>query len=59
MKLFGSPINSKVRSEFDHVASNMKNPYTDLKLWIKFQFLEIEAFAEAVAGGKRIEKQLF
>ena len=57
LQLFGSPLNTKIRSEFDSLSNLMQNPYLELKVWLKFEMQELVAFSEGVSKIKQLEKQ--
>ncbi len=41
--LFENPDNIDVKVEFDLVMARVVNPFTNLKYWLQYEILEIEA----------------
>ncbi len=46
--LFENPANVAVRQDFDTLMSQLTNPFTLMRNWLKFEILELEAIFEAL-----------
>jgi hypothetical protein len=55
--LFENPANVAVRQDFDTLMSQLTNPFTLMRHWLKFEILELEAIFEALAQRNEIEKR--
>jgi hypothetical protein len=55
--LFENPANVAVRKDFDTLMSQLTNPFTLMRNWLKFEILELEAIFEALAQRNEIEKR--
>lgn len=55
--MFENPANVAVRKDFDTLMSQLTNPFTLMRNWLKFEILELEAIFEALAQRNEIEKR--
>ena len=55
--MFENPANVEVRKDFDTLMSQLTNPFTLMRNWLKFEILELEAIFEALAQRNEIEKR--
>ena len=55
--MFENPANVAVRQDFDTLMSQLTNPFTLMRHWLKFEILELEAIFEALAQRNEIEKR--
>lgn len=46
--LFESESNAELRTEFESVLGHLTNPFTKMRLWLKFELYELEAIFEAI-----------
>lgn len=46
-----------MRQDFDALMSQLTNPFTLMRHWLKFEILELEAIFEALAQRNEIEKR--
>jgi len=55
--LFENPKNITVRKNFDSLMTELTNPFTLMRNWLKFEILELEAIFEALVQRNEIEKK--
>ena len=46
--LFENSKNLTLKADFENLSSNLTNPFTDIKMWLKYEVLEIDAMTEAI-----------
>ena len=46
--LFENSKNMSLRKDFDSLCDNLTNPFTDIKMWLKYELLEIVGIHEAI-----------
>jgi|LakMenEpi03Aug12_release.lakeMendotaPanAssembly.Ray.scaffolds.fasta_scaffold985309_1 hypothetical protein len=51
--LFNAQENQELKSEFDKLVF-VSNPFTNMKLWLKFQLYEIESLFECMEQRKQL-----
>lgn len=53
--LFNAQENQELKSEFDKLVF-VSNPFSNMKLWLKFQLYEIESLFECMERRKQLQK---
>jgi hypothetical protein len=46
-----------LRKDFDSLCDNLTNPFTDIKMWLKYELLEIVAIHEAIEKRQELQKR--
>ena len=46
-----------LRKDFDSLCDNLTNPFTDIKMWLKYELLEIAAIGEAIEKRAELQKR--
>lgn len=46
--LFENSKNQCLKKDFDNLQGNVANPFTGIKMWLKYELLEIDAMHEAI-----------
>jgi hypothetical protein len=52
--LFENPDNLEVKTEFDQVMAEVINPFSNVRLWLMYEVLEIEAMQETFDKRRKV-----
>ena len=55
--LFQNTKNADLREDFDNLPKNLTNPFINVKMWLKYEVLEIEAILESIEKRHELEKR--
>lgn len=46
--MFENPKNTSLKTDFDNLQRVVRNPFIDVKIWLKYEVLEIDAIMEVI-----------
>jgi hypothetical protein len=55
--VFEASQNLDIRNEMDSLPHKMQNPFTDMRRWLKFEILDLQAILEAIDKKNEMEKR--
>ena len=55
--LFQNTKNKSVKEDFDNLQHSLSNPFTNVKRWLKYEVLEIEAILESIEKRNELDKR--
>lgn len=55
--LFQNQNNASLKSDFDNLPNTLTNPFINVKMWLKYEVLEIEAIMESIEKRHELEKR--
>ena len=55
--LFENSKNVGLKTDFENLSNNLTNPFTDIKMWLKYEILEIDAMTEAISKRSELQKR--
>ena len=55
--LFENTKNQSLKEDFDNLQNSITNPFTNVKVWLKYEVLEIDAILEAIERRGELEKR--
>ena len=55
--VFDAPQNQQLRDELESLPHKMQNPFTDMRRWLKFEILDLQAILEAIDKKNEMEKR--
>lgn len=55
--VFGASGNNELRTELSDLPHKMQNPFTDMRRWLKFEILDLNAILEAIDKKNETEKR--
>jgi hypothetical protein len=54
--LFCSNANKELKQQYDDLQESLVNPYTNYKMWLRFEQLDIDAIWESIQKRTDLEK---
>ena len=55
--LFENTKNKSLKEDFENLQNQITNPFTNVKVWLKYEVLEIDAILEAIEKRAELEKR--
>jgi hypothetical protein len=55
--VFEATQNQVLRTEMESLPHKMQNPFTDMRRWLKFEILDLQAILEAIDKKNEMEKR--
>jgi hypothetical protein len=55
--VFEATQNQDLRTEMESLPHKMQNPFTDMRRWLKFEILDLQAILEAIDKKNEMEKR--
>ena len=55
--MFQNTKNTELKADFDNLPNSLTNPFINVKMWLKYEILEIEAILETIEKRHELEKR--
>ena len=55
--MFENTKNKSLKEDFENLQNQITNPFTSVKVWLKYEVLEIDAVLEAIEKRHELEKR--
>ena len=55
--LFQNTKNQDLKEDFDNLPNTLTNPFINVKMWLKYEILEIDAILETIEKRHELEKR--